>query len=284
MNMKILKKYARAKINLGLEVLNKNYDGFHNINTVFKTIDLHDNMVFEELTENKIETSLDYIIPIETNLIFKAANKIYDYVGDFRGIKVQIVKNIPQGGGLGGGSTDAAATLQAVNSLYGFKLSFEELFDIAITLGADVPYFLKIGTAVGTSRGEALDYFSFYMPYYILLINTGIHVSTKEAYESLDRKSNSNTYKTNFKGLLQQSIYEPDVLKKKLTNDFEPYVFALYPQLAEIKDSLYQNGAVYASMSGSGSSIYGLFATLFAAKSVAASFKQYFTHISYPGF
>ncbi|MCO5250508.1 MAG: 4-(cytidine 5'-diphospho)-2-C-methyl-D-erythritol kinase [Candidatus Kapabacteria bacterium] len=281
--MKILKKYARAKINLGLEILNKNNDGYHNINTVFKSIDLFDEMTFR-LSEKEIETNLDSIIPLESNLIYIAAHKIFDIAGYEGGVRVDVKKIIPQGAGLGGGSADAASTLQALNILCDLRLSYEDLFDIAQTIGADVPYFLKYGAAEGKSRGEKLKYFSFYMPYYILLVHPAIHVSTKEAYQSLGRDENFNREMTDLPELLKTSIFDSEELKKNLVNDFEPFVFESHPELSSIKDELYKNGAIYASMSGSGSSLFGLFTKFPEVKSAESMFSSYFTHISYPGF
>ncbi|PKL85026.1 MAG: 4-(cytidine 5'-diphospho)-2-C-methyl-D-erythritol kinase [Ignavibacteriae bacterium HGW-Ignavibacteriae-1] len=281
--MKILKKYARAKINLGLEILNKNNDGYHSINTVFKSIDLFDEMTFR-LSENEIETNLDSIIPKETNLIYIATRKIFDKAGYKGGVQVDVNKIIPQGAGLGGGSTDAASTLQALNILCDLRLSYEDLFEIAKTIGADVPYFLKYGAAEGKSRGEKLKYFSFYMPYYILLVHPSIHVSTKEAYQSLGRDENFSREVTDLPKLLQTSIFDSEKLRKNLVNDFEPFVFESHTELSSIKDELYKNGAIYASMSGSGSSLFGLFTKFSEAKSAESKFSNYFTHISYPGF
>ncbi|MBS3999074.1 MAG: 4-(cytidine 5'-diphospho)-2-C-methyl-D-erythritol kinase [Desulfobulbaceae bacterium] len=281
--MKILKKYARAKINLGLEIINKNNDGYHNINTVFKSIDLFDELTFS-LRETSIETNLDSHIPLESNLIYIAARKIFNRTSYNGGVLVDVEKMIPQGAGLGGGSSDAASTLQALNILCDFRLSYEELFEIAQTIGADVPYFLRYGTAAGSSRGEQLKYFSFYMPYYILLVHPVIHVSTKEAYQSLGRDENFSREVTDLPKLLKNSIFDTEKLRKNLVNDFEPFVFEIHPELSRIKDELYKNGAIYASMSGSGSSLFGLFTNFSKTKSAESKFSKYFTHISYPGF
>jgi 4-diphosphocytidyl-2-C-methyl-D-erythritol kinase len=282
--MKILKKYARAKINLGLEILNKNNDGYHNINTVFKSIDLFDEMTFRANENKNIETSLDSLIPLESNLIYIAARKIFDRIGYKGGVRVDVKKTIPQGAGLGGGSSDAASTLMALNVLCDFRLRYEDLFEIAQTIGADVPYFLRYGTAEGKSRGQQLKYFRFYMPYYTLLVHPAIHVSTKDAYQSLGRDENFSREMTDLSKLLQTSIFDTQKLRKELVNDFEPNVFDSHPELSTIKDELYQNGAIYASMSGSGSTMFGLFIKLSEAKSAESKFSKYFTHISYPSF
>ncbi len=282
--MKILKKYARAKINLGLQVLNKEKDGYHNINTIFRPIDLYDILVFEARDDNSISTSMDSSIPLESNLIYKAIKSIYDYKEFQHGIHVHVTKNIPSGAGLGGGSSDAASTLNAINLIFDLKLNYDELFDLSFKLGADVPFFLKYGTAEGRLQGQKLRYFDLYMPYYILVVHPNIHVSTKESYESLNRISNANIEVIDYKDLLIGSIHNFGKLRERLINDFEHTVFAKYPDIAELKSELYDLGAVYASMSGSGSSVYGFFTDYNLVINAKCYFESYFTHISYPGF
>ncbi len=162
-------------------------------------------------------------------------------------------KAIPSGAGLGGGSSDAASILRCINRCFDLALSEEELRTFALTLGSDCPFFIKPEPSVATGRGEELTVVSPKLEgYHVALINPGIHISTREAY--LNSKP----------GISEQSLEQlinsdPSEWVKSVKNDFEDYAFNLYPQLREIKRSLYSSGAVYASMSGSGSTIYGIF-------------------------
>lgn len=282
--MKVLKKYARAKINLGLQVLNKENNGYHNINTIFRPIDLYDILIYETRDDISISTSMDTEIPLQSNLIYKAIRSIFEYKNLQHGIHVKVIKNIPSGAGLGGGSSDAASTLKAVNTIFSLNLSYNELFELALNLGADVPFFLKDGTAEGRSRGQNLSYFNLYMPYYVLIVHPNIHVSTKEAYESLNRNYNTSNESYDYKDLLITSINNPDKFRDLLVNDFEETVFEKYPKIANIKSGLYIQGAKYASMSGSGSSVYGFYSDFDTAKRAQKHFEPCFTYISFPGF
>jgi 4-diphosphocytidyl-2-C-methyl-D-erythritol kinase len=258
--MKIIKKLSHSKINLGLEVLYKRPDNFHEINTIFATIKLSDQISFE-LSDKpiiNIESNIDLNIPKHENLIFKAAEKLQDKFNIKSGANIILKKNIPTGGGLGGGSANAACTLIALSQLWEINPTYKQLFILAQALGSDVPFFLKEGFAIAHGRGEILRYFDYKLQFKILLIIPNIHINTALAYQSLNR-GNEKKPKTNLYLILTRAFHNPSILKEHLFNDFEVAVFQQHPVLANIKDNLYQKGAIYASMSGSGSTMYGLF-------------------------
>lgn len=299
--------YAYAKINLGLEVLFKRADGFHELNTVFVRISLADALVVSTVSvassfsSDKIPSNSKYTpdisvqcspaLPIaETdNLAYKAACALYsfcmtnsvkkNYVSSdpedltmeyshagLRASRTSIVisKTLPLGGGLGGGSANAAAVLRACNELWQCGCDQATLLRIAATLGSDVPFFvLDVPCALGTSRGEVLQPFDLHIPYWIVLVCPGIHISTPWAYAVLSRTAELSTRKaTAFSQILPDIIHQPELLREYIVNDFEPVVFAHHPVIANIRDCLYATGALFAFMSGSGSTMVGFYSTV----------------------
>jgi 4-diphosphocytidyl-2-C-methyl-D-erythritol kinase len=276
-NNKIIPKKAFAKINLGLQVLNKRTDGFHNINTVFYKLKLYDFLEFKSSKKFNIINVHNLNLQINENLIYKAYHLLKkDF--DISPIEVIFDKKIPIGAGLGGGSSDAAETLKAIVEFFELKIETNKLNEYGLALGSDVPYFLNEGTAQAFSRGEKLTYFDFKIPYHLILINPGIHISTQWAYKSLNR-SKSEVQITNFKSYLQNFIVNSESLKENIINDFESIVFEKYPEIKHIKEFLYKNGSVFALMSGSGSSVFGLFKDFDNLRNCAEKFKKYFIYI-----
>lgn len=249
-----------AKINLGLLLLNKRSDGYHDIATIFQQIDLQDTLTFRRSNES-VEINVDqYNIPSgESNLIYKAFKRIQEEIGFEGGLYAQVHKQIPPGGGLGGGSSNAAMTLLAVNVLYGLSLSVEKLQEIGTGIGSDVPFFVKGGSAVGLGRGERLETVQLPHDYWIVLLLPDISVSTAWAYNQAKITLTKEEKMATFRALLGN--YENNALKDILTNDLEHVVFKRHPQLQLLKMQLYQKDAFYASMSGSGSTVFGLFET-----------------------
>lgn len=254
----LLKKRAYAKINLGLEILNKRPDKYHDINTIFHRVNLYDDLTFESLEEDsiKIESNIPEL-ESEDNLIFKAAFKLKEKANYQKGVRIILKKNIPMGAGLGGGSSDAAETLKTLPELWDLDFNESRQKIIAMSLGSDIPYFLKEGTAMGRGRGEKLRYFDYTPEYKIVLINPNIHISTADAYKYLNR-DNKPKRATNFYEIIKRSEQNPSLLKM-LKNDFEPYVFKNYPLIKEIRDKLYDYGAYLSMLSGSGSTVFALF-------------------------
>ncbi len=273
--MNITKVKAFAKINLGLQVLGKRPDGFHDINTVFARTSFCDELSFMLSSTLSVRCSVDLGISQESNLVYKAADLLRNHVNNpTLGADIYISKNIPSGAGLGGGSSDAATALLTLRDLWNIKISDEELSKIALRLGSDIPYFLQPGTATGLGQGEQLDYFDYVLPYTTVLIFPGIHVSTAAAYQSLIRE-NKDYPLIDFQTILMKSIDNGKILKENIINDFEEPVFDSHPELTAIKAQLYADGAVLSLMSGSGSTIFGLFEDRTAAVAATESLSRY---------
>lgn len=255
-----IKKNAIAKINLGLEVLNKRADNYHNLNTVFYSLhNLYDEIIFERNDNEKVNIQSN--IPEldgKDNLIYTAIRKIERKVKKKIGLNITLTKNIPMGAGLGGGSSDAACTINAVDQIYELGLSYNEKLILAQAVGSDVPFFLQDGAAIGRSRGETLTYFDYTIPYQIVIISPKIHVSTPTAYAELDRDSSPRNM-VDFKQILDKSKDNPSLMKSMIFNDFEKPIFTKYPDIKEIKLNMYREGAIFSLMSGSGSSVFGFF-------------------------
>lgn len=244
--------FANAKINLGLLVTEKRADGYHNIETVFYPIKIYDvvEMVSDEVTS--FQTSGLHIPGQGENLCQRAFAVLQaDY--DLNPVSIQLLKNIPIGAGLGGGSSDAATVLKMLNDFNNLGLSMEQLAPYAERLGADCPFFLRnepvFASGIGTTfKSVDLDLSA----YFIVVIKPEIHISTVEAYGHVIPQ----TPKVDLIRAIQLPIQE---WKFHLINDFELGIFEKYPQIEEIKHKLYQKGAIYAAMSGSGSAVYGIF-------------------------
>ncbi len=248
-----------AKINIGLSVTEKRPDGFHNIETVFYPIPLTDTLDIEiagtsELGKLNFEclgNELQNDHPAD-NLCCKAY-RLLDTVYNLPPVKIRLHKTIPVGAGLGGGSSDAAHTLQILNSLCQLHIPTEELVGYASRLGSDCAFFLYHTPALGTGKGDILTPISLSLAgYHILLVKPPVFVSTADAYLSIVPKK-TQQYLPN---LLQEPVNK---WHDTVFNDFERSVFGKYPEIGQIKEMMYQSGAVYASMSGSGSSVYGIF-------------------------
>lgn len=246
---------AWAKVNIGLKILGKREDGFHNIETTMTTINLADIIQFEK-TEAGISLdapSLD--LPVAENLCYRAAELFFKRFEIKQGVHMKLIKNIPVGGGLGGGSSDAACVLNGLAQLFGLSASYEELFVLSKELGSDVPFFLKGGAAYVRGRGDELKYFK--LPRMSLVIYyPGYPISTKWAYEEYDRMALTPQPEMN------RITEEPGKKKKKkridfkIQNDFEKVVFNKHPDLLDIKTQLLAAGAFLISLSGSGSCLF----------------------------
>jgi len=261
---------AYAKINLGLHITEKRTDGFHNIETVFHLIDLYDEIKFAAFKKIEVLTNNEDAPGGEQNLAYKAAAQLQKHAGISKGVKITIKKNIPVGAGLGGGSSDAATVLRELPEFWKCKVTEKDLQRIALSIGSDVPYFLKKGTALGRGRGEQLEYFSLRIPFTILVCNPVIQVSTAWAYENCVPTKRA----TDFKRILAEGMKTPSTLVEKLYNDLEPVVFPHHPSIAQIKKAMADSGALFALMSGSGSTVYGLFANPGRAEEVAGTFSK----------
>lgn len=246
--------YPNAKINLGLNILRKREDGYHDISSVFYPVkDCVD--ILEIVKSDNFEFTKSGIeIPNGENICEKAW-KLFHIDFEIGNVKIHLHKQIAIGAGLGGGSADASFTLKALNEIFELKLTNKELEKYALQLGADCPFFIDNTPKLVEGIGEKMINIDLDLSEYnIRLINPGIHVSTKEAYSDLVPK----TPVLSVEKIIEFPIIE---WKGKLKNDFETSGFLKYPSLEKIKEELYTDGAIYASMSGSGSVIYGVFSS-----------------------
>lgn len=274
--MKIIGTVAPAKINLGLQVMCRRDDGFHDINTVFYRLPFGDRIVVSPTTAPDIVVDMYPItdIPAQDNLIYKAASLLRQATNTQQGVHIIAEKRIPTGAGLGGGSSDAATTLLALRHLWQLDIGDAQLRDIGAALGSDVPFFLLHTTAaIASGRGELLTPLDIALPYWMVVVHPGIHISTPLAYQKLNRTTEQHSAPTDFAALLRTAT--PEALGTGLYNDFEAVVFDDYPAVRAIRDTMLQSGAFVALLSGSGSSVFGIFASERKARAAMALFGQY---------
>jgi 4-diphosphocytidyl-2-C-methyl-D-erythritol kinase len=250
--------FPNCKINLGLHILRNREDGFHDLETVFYPIPLTDALEVIHKTNNQKSISFSFSgINIdgkeEDNICIKAyqlLNKDFDLPH----VKIHLHKNIPVGAGLGGGSSDGAFMLLLLNKKFALNIAEEKLIEYALHLGSDCPFFIKNKACHATQRGEKLTPLKLDLSWYkIVLINPGIHINTGWAFSQIRPSENRPS-------VLEVTQLPAENWKGQLSNDFEEAVFQHYPEIKKIKEELYLKGAVYASMSGTGSTIFGLFA------------------------
>lgn len=279
-----MKVRAYAKINLGLHVLGKRSDGYHNIETVFRLINMYDDLDFVQSDQGiQFSSNSPGLANDNANLCIRAATLLRDLTGCHTGVEMGLTKRIPIGAGLGGGSSDAAAVLKALTKLWSLEISSDELQTVSGTLGADVPFFFTGQTAYATGRGELLERFELPLPYTILVVTPKIHVSTAWAYSAM--RPDPGRQRPNLKSFLSGSLGNAAALRRDLVNDFEEPVFREYPEIRQIKEDLLAGDADVALMSGSGSSVFGLFSKSSKAEELAARLStRYVTSVTEPLF
>ena len=260
---------AYAKINIGLYVVERRPDGYHNIETVFHRIDLWDELAFAPSPTIEVRPTSPDVPGDTSNICHKAARLLQDHLGVSAGVRISLRKQIPVGAGLGGGSADGAVVLRELPAFWGKVVDETTLRRLALELGSDVPFFLGHDSAVAGGRGEVLDYFSLDVPSVILLCYPNIHIATGWAYGHITPGTAGKP--AHLRQAVLQGIHEPSRLAKLLRNDFEPVVFSAYPAVAALKETMIRGGAVFSLMSGSGSSVYGFFPEIADAERVAAS-------------
>jgi 4-diphosphocytidyl-2-C-methyl-D-erythritol kinase len=271
-----LRLRSLAKINLDLRVLNKRPDGFHELRTIFQTISLADTIEVQ-YQPGRTRIDIKSNLNIADNLIVRAADSVMKAIQRTGRLGFVLQKRIPLGGGLGGGSSNAAAILLALPLLLGKPLPIEKLMELAAGLGSDVPFFLLGGTAVGLGRGTELYPLPDVQPRPALLIAPGIQVSTKEAYAQLGRELTSDSPPRAIDRFQSTAWRIADSSPDEGVNDFERVVFRLHPQLKSIKGKLLKLGARPALMSGSGSSLFGIFPSRQLRDRAVESFRKDFT-------
>ena len=266
---------APAKINLGLRVLGKRPDGYHNLLSLMVPLSICDELRFE-LGSRGIELRCpNSDLPTdEKNLVYRAAHQVLKACQRDLGVRIELTKNIPVGAGLGGGSSDAASTLIAMNHLLDSPMERKDLHPVALKLGADVPFFLVGRWALAEGIGERLTPIEVVPTLWTVLMQPHFQVSTRWAYDNLTLTTRPNESKFNILGdtfaeemtashqrLLDQRQLSPENMRSLLVNDFEPLVFGHYPQLHDLRQALLTAGAKAAPMTGSGPTLIGIFET-----------------------
>lgn len=272
-----------AKINLDLRVLYKRNDGFHELRSLFQTISLKDTIAIEFESARRSEVALDSSVDIPDNLVLRAARLIAEDLNIKARIRFKLRKNIPLGAGLGGGSSNAAAVLIAVAALGGKRVPVGRLIGLAEKLGSDVPFFLLGGTAVAMGRGTELYPMPDQPRRHLLVVSTGVHVSTAKAYNQLGRQAMSQSVTSTLTSTVDFPILrefqtiawtldQSDLRQIPFTNDFEKPVFETHGEIPAAIRKLRRAGAKPVLMTGSGSAVFGIFETAAHAKAAAHFF------------
>lgn len=266
---------ALAKINLGLDVLGKRDNGYHDVRMVMQTIYLYDHVTVEKTKESGItvETNLFYLPTDTNNIAYKAAKLLIDEFQIESGVHITLEKHIPVAAGLAGGSSNAAAVLVGMNQLFGLGLTQAELMERGVSLGADVPYCIMRGTVLAEGIGEVLTPLPPLPKCYVLIAKPGISVSTKMVYEKLD--SQEITEHPNIDGILQ-GLERQDIQKiaSSMGNVLERVTIEKYPIIEDIKTVMKEAGALNAMMSGSGPTVFGIFDDRTVAKEAQKKLRE----------
>jgi 4-diphosphocytidyl-2-C-methyl-D-erythritol kinase len=248
-----------AKINLLLRILGKREDGFHELCTVFQTVSLADEITFEESDSLSLECDAENIPTDDSNLILKAANALKKDFGVEKGAKIKLKKNIPEQGGLGGGSSNAAVALLGLATLWNLEIEPRKLVEIGAGLGSDVPFFFYGGTASGTGRGTEIKPLQEFTEKYLLIVKPSVKVSTAEAFARLNAPNLTNETSKSILEICQNNAEGIMNGQIDISNDFEKSVFEFAPEIRRVKKTLIAAGAGKAVLSGSGASVFAIF-------------------------
>jgi 4-diphosphocytidyl-2-C-methyl-D-erythritol kinase len=271
LNQMVLK--SPAKINLFLNILRKREDGYHEIATLMQAIDLEDEIVLEKRGKGiTLRTDHPNCPAGESNLAFKAAALLLEDQKISDGVSIQISKRIPIAAGLGGGSSNAAATLKGLNRLFELKTPKRRLHQLAAQLGSDVPFFLSSGQTLAKGRGEKLKPLTLFRDYWLVLVYPGFEVSTRWAYQNFKISLTRGKKEFNLTNLENRKGFFKALLG--FDNDLEKAVQERYPAIGRIKDILISSGAIKSSMSGSGPTVYGVFKHKLKAEEVARKIRR----------
>ena len=256
--MNTVKINSNAKVNIGLKVLSLRKDGYHDIVTIFQEINLFD-IIYISINPLgcNFNSNVNWLINDKSNLCitaYEAMKKIFD----INGINIDLTKNIPRGSGLGGGSSNAASVLKGIRQLYDLNISDNELENIASEIGADVPFFIRGSILLGEGIGDRLTPLKINIKGKYLIIIPEVIINTFWAYSQFKKNLDSSLSSINFAGLSIGKTISLDMLKL-FENDFESIVVPTYPEIGKIKEKLHALGARYASLSGSGSTVFGIF-------------------------
>lgn len=266
---------APAKINIGLDILSKRTDGYHNLNTLFYPIhDLFDILKFRKSSQFSFDCNESTIPHDEKNIVVKAQLLLKKVTGRVLNVEISLEKRIPSQAGLGGGSSDAAATLISLNEMFQLGLKYEQLLDLSLELGSDVPFFIKAKPSIASLRGEILYPVELEINDPILIINPRIDISTKAAFSKITPKE----LQIDYKKIINYENLDYNRARQLLKNDFEESVFSEYPEIGNIKKLLYDSGAKLALMSGSGSTVFGIFDSMEEIDKIISSLPNHYFH------
>lgn len=267
MNMNEIRLRALAKINLGLDVIRKREDGYHEVRMIMQTINLFDKLhiVKQDRPEITVETNLPYLPDNENNLVYKAANLLIQEFGLDKGVHIKLFKYIPVAAGLAGGSSDAAAVLFGMNRMYDLGLTLEQLMERGVKIGADVPYCLMRGTALAEGIGEKLSRLPACPQCFILIAKPSVNVSTKFVYENL-HVNELEVHPDIDKIMAAMKRGDLQDMADGMGNVLETVTIPAYPVIASIKSFMKEHGALGAMMSGSGPTVFGIYTDLTVAK------------------
>ena len=264
-----------AKINLGLHILNKRQDEYHNIITVFQEIDFCDQIFIEKSDDFIFETNVDWLDK-KNNTCIQAFSATKQKFPNISNIKINLIKNIPPGAGLGGGSSNGTSALKGINELFALKMSHDDLIELSKKISADSPFFVNGGLQIGEGTGGDLSPVESHLNgVYILLVMPDIKIDTKNAYKKCLLKDKTNI---KFAGMLDE-LKNYDLSSELFYNDFEVYVFTTHPEIGKIKLTILDLGAKYASLSGSGSTVFGIFSNKKDALKAHQFFSPHFSTI-----
>ena len=266
-----MKYFAPAKINLFLDVLNKREDGYHNLSMIMQTIDLCDEIDIEKAEKISIDSNKTDIPLNEKNLAWKAADLFFEYTKINGGCKIYLKKVIPDGAGLGGGSSDAAQVLIALNEIYDAKLNNEQLKAIAVKIGADVPFFIEKGCCLAEGIGDILTPIKNKTNPFVLVYKPEISISTKWVYENLDLNNKEEKNKDKLVELLSDGNMK---FYDGIFNVLEDVSITKYPEIEEVKNKFKNLGATNAMMTGSGSAVFAIFVDETKAKDALRHFEK----------
>ena len=260
--IKHLSLKAYGKINLGLDVLRRRDDGYHEVRMIMQTVGIYDriDLIYKETPGITVETNLYYLPDNENNLVYKAAKLLMDEFHVQKGVHIRLRKYIPVAAGMAGGSSDAAAVLFGVNKMFSLGLTTEQLMDRGVKIGADVPYCVMRGTALSEGIGEILTPLPVPPQCHVLIAKPGISVSTKFVYENLHANELRPEQHPDIDGMME-AIKQKDLygIADRFGNVLENVTIPAYPVIQEIKDLMLEQGAIGALMSGSGPTVFGLF-------------------------
>ncbi len=266
-----------SKINIGLNIISKRDDGYHNLETIFYPLSLSDEILIIKSEKFHFTSDDKSLQSDDNNLVTRAHRLTENFTNEKLNCKIILRKHIPIGAGLGGGSSNAAAILKGLNELFELRISKEKLKELALQLGSDVPLFLEQLPAFAESRGEIIRPVKINFSGYVLIVNPGIHISTKWAFTKIAPKTPDKSLKV----LIKKNTIDFNDLIRYASNDFENVVFKEFPQIKEIKERFLQFGSCLSLMTGTGSTVFGFFEDEESVYQAELFFKckNYFTYL-----